>query len=91
MSGDFIVNFEHILHLFLVFLLLTLNANVYWDGWNLDTIDIATLMMETFIPASLKGNKQTRKGQYSHPVKTVQLTCLENHFTGLYVMGMLTL
>ena len=29
-SGAFIVNFEHILHLVLVFLLLSLNKNVGW-------------------------------------------------------------
>ena len=43
-------------------------------------------MMETFIPVSLNGNKQARKGQYAHPVETVQLICLA-HLTGFYVMG----
>ena len=49
--------------------------------------DIATLMMETFIPVSLNGNKQARKGQYAHPVETVQLICFAHHLTGSYVMG----
>ena len=30
--GVFIVNFKHIAHVFLVFLLFTLKKNVSWDG-----------------------------------------------------------
>ena len=32
-KDDDVVNFEHISHLFLVFLLLALNCNVYWENY----------------------------------------------------------
>ena len=45
-------------------------------------------MMEKFIALSLKGNKQTTKGQYSHPLETVPLIYIPCQLTGFYMIMM---
>ena len=41
-------------------------------------------MMEKFIALPLKGNKQTTKGQYSHPLETVPLIYIPCQLTGFF-------
>ena len=57
-SGAFVVNFEHILHFFLRFLLLTLNIYVYMNTFLL-TITYTKLTIET----QVQGVKYTQRQQ----------------------------
>ena len=57
-SGVFVVNFEHILHFFLRFLLLTLNIYVYMNTFLL-TITCTKLTIET----QVQGVKYTQRQQ----------------------------